>query len=447
MKTLTSLTEFSRKAKLLQNFAIFTLIVVLGFSFAACSNPVSPSFSSSQTGQQPGGPTNPENPGDQGENDQNGDNPEITIPCPDGDDCEGKDCLIPGCPNGDKGENGQNGDGPGITIPCPGGDDCEGKDCLIPGCPEGGITEGGKDGPCIHVWSDWRRVGQYPVLQTSRNCTVTWCSEQQTFYGGSHVQASPINNLPAGMLEKEMALIPAGSIMEITQSRDFWMSRHQITRAQWYAIMKTKPWENHWGVGTNDIAVTHINWFDAIEFANRLSIARGLTPVYSIPHIEGGIPTTNPDNWGNAPTSNSGADFNRWVQVQVSAEANGYRLPTSEQWEYAVRAGTRTHFNDGTGGYSLTEDLAAIALIAWTNANSSNRVQEVGQLRPNAWGLHDMHGNVWEWCWDANGDNRANRVTRGGAYDIVARNARSSAWYTGIPFLRLYNNGFRLVRY
>ena len=302
-------------------------------------------------------------------------------------------------------------------------------------------------GTGIHEWGDWERVGVHPTQVTRRTCTLSGCSETQTItFTTSRVQASPITGLAAGMRGKEMALIPAGSIMTLTQDYDFWMSQHQITRAQWYAVMGTTPWTVSWGAGTpaNDVAVTDVSWFNAIEFANRLSIARGLTPVYSIPAEAGGAMTTYPDLWGSAPTSGVGADFSRWIQVQASATANGYRLPTSAQWEYAARAGTTTHFNDGiTNGWTTTADLAAIDLLAWTNRNSASQVRIVGQLRPNAWGLYDMDGNVREWCWYA---FCTFRVLSGGSWNHDANNARSSNWNNDNPWNRWNNNGFRLVR-
>ena len=149
--------------------------------------------------------------------------------------------------------------------------------------------------------------------------------------------------------------------------------------------------------------------------------------------------------WGDW-ASGSGADFDRWVQVQKNEAANGYRLPTSAQWEYAARAGTTTHFNDGvTNGWTTQEELDAIDLLAWTN-NNSGGVQEVGQLRPNAWGLYDMHGNLWEWCWGVSGGG-GGRVLRGGAWSRTADVARSSFWGYGDPWLRFNSGGFRLVRH
>ena len=338
---------------------------------------------------------------------------------------------------------------------------------LLAACDTGGSgTPGNGTQPCtgIHVWGDWARVspGDHSIQQTRRTCMLGGCNEQQIFTPGSgHVQASL--TVPGVYRNKYMVRIPAGSIMggifgttHITQSHDFWMSRHQVTRAQWHYVMGTLPWGGAASDADNR-AATQIGWFDAIEFANRLSHERGLTPVYSIAaatagpgfggvgHVEIGQQTTYPGRWGTSPAS--GGDLNRWNAVEQNLTANGYRLPTSAQWEYAARAGTTTDFNDGVTN-DWQNNTAAIRELAWFSllgaGDNPGGVQPVGLLRPNAWGLYDMHGNVWEWCWDA---SDANRVIRGGSWGSGAGFARSSLWVSEFPWGGLLSIGFRLVRH
>jgi formylglycine-generating enzyme required for sulfatase activity len=126
------------------------------------------------------------------------------------------------------------------------------------------------------------------------------------------------------------------------------------------------------------------------------------------------------------------------------------RLPSEAEWEYACRAGTKTRFSFGD-----SED--AIAEYAWTNANSKT-THPVGQKKPNAWGLYDMHGNVWEWCQDWFGAYAAgavtdpagpasgtHRVLRGGARDYYPVYCRSASRLNCPPDNRYYNRGFRVV--
>src|SRR2546425_5403946 len=106
------------------------------------------------------------------------------------------------------------------------------------------------------------------------------------------------------------------------------------------------------------LPLVEVSWWDAVRYCNSLSEQAGLTPVYRLDEVE----------WDRS--------------------ADGYRLPTEAEWEHACRAGT-------TGPrYGPLDE------IAWYRGNSGERLHEAGGNRPNAWGLHDMLGNVWEWCWD-----------------------------------------------
>lgn len=171
----------------------------------------------------------------------------------------------------------------------------------------------------------------------------------------------------------------------------FRMSHTTITRAQYREVMNLDEAPRP---GSDDHPVTEVNWFKAIEFCNRLSEREGLPPCYRI----------------------DGKDVS-WVEG-----AGGYRLPTEAEWEYAARAGS-----GGRWPFWRWQ----LKRFAWYSGNSGGQSHPVATRRPNPWGLFDMHGNVWEWCWDGFADYPAEHVTdpRGPAAPSARRVLRGgSAW-------------------
>ena len=234
----------------------------------------------------------------------------------------------------------------------------------------------------------------------------------------------------------------------------FSMGRHVVTQGEWYDVMGTRP---SFFNGTNNetgttvtptfqwrnLPVERVSWYDAIVFSNRLSIARGLTPAYSI----GG--STNPDDWGPVPTSWNAT----WNAVTIVPGSTGYRLPTEAQWEFAARGG-----HGSPGNFTFSGSNVA-AEVAWHSANSGRRTREVGTLAPNALGLYDMSGNVWEWVWDwwgtypdypetdpTGASSGSDRVVRGGGWGVSDWGVRSASRLDVAPADRFDGLGFRLVR-
>jgi len=198
----------------------------------------------------------------------------------------------------------------------------------------------------------------------------------------------------------------------------FYMSKYEVTQEEYQAVMGTNP--SHFK-GDN-LPVETVSWYDAIEYCNRMSQIAGLTPAYTI-------------NGNN---------------VTWNRNANGYRLPTEAEWEYACRAGTTTAYNTGA---KISDNTG------WYEENSGGKIHPVGQKPPNAWGLYDMHGNVFEWCWDWYGDYSSGsqtdpvgadsgtyRVRRGGYWGNNGRNLRSAYRDYHSPNYRYFSIGFRLVR-
>jgi len=197
----------------------------------------------------------------------------------------------------------------------------------------------------------------------------------------------------------------------------YYISIYPVTQIEYEELIKESP---SYFKGDN-LPVENVNWYDAIEYCNIKSKKEGFTPVYT---IEGS-------------------------EVWLDQFANGYRLPTEAEWEYACRADTKTPYNTGVTIKDIT---------GWYNLNSGDTTRPVGLKPANEWGLFDMHGNVWEWCWDLYGVYKCvddqkkknvsstHRVLRGGSWNNNAACLRSASRGSAHATQRFQNIGFRLAR-
>jgi len=232
---------------------------------------------------------------------------------------------------------------------------------------------------------------------------------------GSSGVAQEVTNSIGGTLK----LIPAGTFTmgqveinadtrphQVTLTNPYYIGIHEVTNAQWKRVMGSVP--SKW---KDDVRpVEGVCWEDTVEFCRRLS---------ALP--------------------------------EEKSSGRVYRLPTEAEWEYACRAGTTTVFSFG-------DDELRLRGFGWFDGNSENQTHPVGQKAPNAWGLFDMHGNVWEWCSDwygayPSGDatdpkglpDASFRVRRGGGWLFTAGSCRSAYRHGHDPSLRSDSLGFRIA--
>ena len=257
--------------------------------------------------------------------------------------------------------------------------------------------------------------------------------------------------------------VPAGSFQRdatasnISTVSAFRMSQYEITRAQFRAIMGTDPSDTGSSTGTSD-PVQMVNWYHAIAFCNKLSIAEGLTPVYSV----SGVNFTTL-MYADVPSVGNSAT---WDEVTVNWNANGYRLPTEMEWMWVAMGATSGYgYTSGTYTTGYTKAFAgstgsnAIGDYAWYSGNSGSTTHPIGTKLPNELGIYDMSGNVWEWCWDWWGSYPAGtqtnyrgassgsyRVGRGGGFMGSAEIATVAYRDYDFPYNRFTFVGFRIVR-
>jgi formylglycine-generating enzyme required for sulfatase activity/Tol biopolymer transport system component len=232
------------------------------------------------------------------------------------------------------------------------------------------------------------------------------CGKNDTGESSVKGSAAPTVLIPAGVFTMGDGAGRADENPHAVAVSAFYLDQYPVTQETYEKVMGINP-SKHKG---EQNPVERTQWTDAVRFCNKCSEQEGLTPCYNL------------DTW------------------ECNFDANGYRLPTEAEWEYACRAG-------GTGKYCFGDNEAELPKYAWFKPLSQGKPRPVGQKQPNRFGLCEMHGNVWQWCNDWYGETYAEspredprgpatgkmRVLRGGAWDCTAEKLRSAYRHKEFP--------------
>lgn len=306
------------------------------------------------------------------------------------------------------------------------------------------------------------------LISANKAATGTHAATSNT-YTLTVVPGISLVSVPSGSFQRDSDSLSISSI-----SRDFHMSAKEITVEQYISITGFSNPSSSFTTVVNG-PVQKVSWYHTLIFCNKLSIAEGLTPVYTISG------STNPNAWGSVPPAGGGA----WDSVTANWNANGYRLPTEMEWMWAAMGATNDRSNGYTGtginatGYvkayagSTETGAAKVNMVnyTWYSANSGSTTHSVGSAGstgyPNELGLYDLSGNVWEWCWDKyayggtdsqsytftgtvtdyyGATSSSYRVVRGGSWQDVDYCNNVSHRGSLTPYTTYNGAGFRVVR-
>lgn len=199
------------------------------------------------------------------------------------------------------------------------------------------------------------------------------CSDSGDENGDSNSDETKSDPVKAALAEG-VTYENVGKLMIAVPGKEFSILATEVTQELYESVMGENPSKFK---GEKNLPVENVSWYDAVYFCNKLSAKCGLTPVYA---VDG---ETDVEKWGYAPHITG--------TVSQNENNNGYRLPTVEEWQYAAKGGQEFKYS---GSANLDE-------VGWYDKNSEEKTHPVAQKNSNVYGLYDMSGNVWEWCWDS----------------------------------------------
>ncbi|MCQ2591535.1 MAG: formylglycine-generating enzyme family protein [Treponema sp.] len=230
------------------------------------------------------------------------------------------------------------------------------------------------------------------------------------------------------MLDRSNDLIMVSVLDKDTQKK-FFISSTEVTQELYELVMDYNPSVFK---GAKK-PVERVSWYDALVFCNELSILKGLTPCYSINEF------TDPKKWDYTPHIGSTIKGVKDKAIVCDFNANGYRLPTVEEWYFAANEGTKKQIFKYSGNINLDA-------VGWYSSNSKSTTHEVGKKQPNLLNIYDMSGNVWEWTWNKESSSTDGRINCGGSWNSNAFFCETTFKGTSLPNYRDNTIGFRIVQ-
>jgi formylglycine-generating enzyme required for sulfatase activity len=268
-----------------------------------------------------------------------------------------------------------------------------------------------------------------PTASVAYSGNITIASDATSGSGviavsGSGVNATTSNSV---MVIVQGGTLPSSSQLAGQKVATFQIGKYETTWGEWksvrdWAVANKKGYDLAGVGGTypegsgDNFPVINVSWYDVVKWCNARSEKEGKTPVYKN---------------GNGTTYKTGE-----VAPTVNASANGYRLPSDKEWEWAARGGVSSKGYTYSGSDDVSE-------VSWIYDNSPDGTKAVGMKAANELGVYDVSGNAWEWCWDIHDPNTTSRRVRGGSWSIDSYRANVSFCGSAYSNRRDVDYGFR----